>query len=88
MFYTSFYCDQEDLLRRRAERDGCAFTILRPEGVCGVPTGNPMNLLTATAVYASLCKYENIPLRFTGPDAAADVLYQVTDARLLARATA
>lgn len=84
----NFYYDQEDLLRRRAERDGFAFTILRPEGVCGVATGNPMNLLTAIAVYASLCKHTNIPLRFPGPELAADAMYQVTDARLLARATA
>ena len=47
-----------------------------------------MNLLTAIAVYANLCKHKNIPLRFPGPERAADVLYQVTDARLLARATA
>jgi len=55
-----------------------------------VRSGNwyPMNLLTAIAVYANLCKHKNIPLRFPGPEQAADVLYQVTDARLLARATA
>jgi nucleoside-diphosphate-sugar epimerase len=84
----NFYYDQEDLLRLRAQRDGFAFTIFRPEAVCGVATGNPMNLLTAIAVYATLCKHKNIPLRFPGPEQAADVLYQVTDARLLARATA
>jgi hypothetical protein len=84
----NFYYDQEDLLRRRADRDGFAFTIFRPEAVCGVSTGNPMNLLTAIAVYATLCKHEGIPLRFPGPERAGDVLYQVTDARLLARATA
>jgi len=84
----NFYYDQEDLLCLRAERDGFAFTIFRPEAVCGVATGNPMNLLTAIAVYATLCKRKDIPLRFPGPELAADVLYQVTDARLLARATA
>jgi nucleoside-diphosphate-sugar epimerase len=84
----NLYYDQQDLLRRRAERDGFAFTIFRPEAVCGVATGNPMNLLTAIAVYANLCKHKYIPLRFPGPEQAVDVLYQVTDARLLARATA
>ena len=49
----NFYYDQEDLLRVRAEREGFAFTIFRPEAVCGVATGNPMNLLTAIAVYAT-----------------------------------
>jgi nucleoside-diphosphate-sugar epimerase len=84
----NFYYDQEDLLRRRADRHGFAFTLLRPEAVCGVATGNPMNLLTAIAVYATLCSHTGVPLRFPGPDEAARVLYQVTDARLLARATA
>lgn len=83
----NFYYDQEDFLRARADADGFAFTILRPEAVCGIATGNPMNLLTAIAVYATLCREQNIPLRFTGPTAAADALYQVTDARLLAKAT-
>ena len=55
----NFYYDQEDLLRRRAERDGFAFTIFRPEAVCGVAIGNPMNLLTAIAVYANLCKHKH-----------------------------
>lgn len=84
----NFYYDQEDLLRTRAQADGFAFTILRPEAVCGIATGNPMNLLTAIAVYATLCREQRIPYRFTGPAAAADALYQVTDARLLAKATA
>ena len=84
----NFYYAQEDLLRARAGEDGFAFTLLRPEGVCGIATGNPMNLLTAIAVYASLCREEGIPYRFTGPDVAADIIYQVCDARLLARATA
>jgi hypothetical protein len=32
-----------------------------------------MNLLTAVAVYANLCKHKKIPLRFPGPEQAADV---------------
>src|ERR1700758_5028751 len=36
----NFYYDQEDLLRRRAQRDGFAFTIFRPEAVCGAATRN------------------------------------------------
>jgi len=35
----NFYYDQEDLLRLRARRDGFAFTIFRPEAVCGAATG-------------------------------------------------
>lgn len=85
----NFYYDQEDLLRERAESDGFAFTIFRPEGVMGYAQGTPMNLLMVIAAYVSITKELGIPLRFPGPRAAYDgVLYQMSDAELLARATA
>ncbi|WP_240645837.1 NAD-dependent dehydratase [Georgenia sp. SYP-B2076] len=82
-----FYYTQEDLLRRAAEERGFAFTALRPEGVTGYATGNPMNLLLVIGVYAAISKELGLPLRFPGTRAAYDVLYQTTDAELLARAT-
>ena len=83
----NFYYDQEDLLREVAAERGFRLTVLRPEGVIGYATGNPMNLLMVLAVYASICKALGQPLRFPGSLAAYDALYQVTDAELLARAT-
>ncbi|MCQ1956845.1 SDR family oxidoreductase [Arthrobacter sp. zg-Y826] len=82
----NFYYDQEDLLREVAAERGFTLTVLRPEGVIGYATGNPMNLLMAIAVYASISKELGQPLRFPGTVAAYDALYQVTDAELLARA--
>lgn len=82
-----FYYTQEDLLRQRAREHGFDFTILRPEGVTGYSTGNPMNLLLVIGVYAAISKELGLPLRFPGTRAAYDVLYQTTDAELLARAT-
>ncbi|MGD6978697.1 MULTISPECIES: SDR family oxidoreductase [Citricoccus] len=82
-----FYYTQEDLLRDAAAERGFSFTALRPEGVTGYATGNPMNLLLVIGVYAAICKELGLPLRFPGTRAAYDVLYQTTDAELLARAT-
>ncbi|BAU97158.1 NAD-dependent epimerase/dehydratase [Corynebacterium suranareeae] len=82
-----FYATQEDILRERAQQDGFSFTALRPEGVTGYATGNPMNLLLVIGVYAAISKELGLPMRFPGTRAAYEVLYQTTDAELLARAT-
>lgn len=82
-----FYYTQEDLVRQLSVERGFSFTALRPEGVTGYATGNPMNLLLVIGVYAAICKELGIPMRFPGTRAAYQVLYQTTDAELLARAT-
>lgn len=81
------YYTQEDLLRQRAAERDFDFTVLRPEGVTGYATGNPMNLLLVIGVYAAISKKLGLPMRFPGTRAAYDVLYQTTDAELLSRAT-
>ncbi|WP_432505688.1 SDR family oxidoreductase [Kineococcus arenarius] len=83
----NFYYAQEDLLRAEAARRGFGVTMLRPEGVVGYATGNPMNILMVVAVHAAISRELGLPLRFPGSRAAAEALYQVTDAELLARAT-
>jgi nucleoside-diphosphate-sugar epimerase len=83
----NFYYDQEDVLRAAGAEHGFDVTVLRPEGVVGYATGNPMNLLMAIAVYAAISRELGQPLRFPGTHGAYDALYQVTDAELLARAT-
>ncbi|MEV7966611.1 SDR family oxidoreductase [Sphaerisporangium sp. NPDC088356] len=82
-----FYYDQEDYLRRR-QRDGARWTwsALRPEGVGGVAVGTPQNFLMVLVIYASIAKELGIPLRFPGAPECRDALYEMTDARLLARA--
>jgi nucleoside-diphosphate-sugar epimerase len=84
----NFYYDQEDHLRQRQQGKRWTFSILRPEAVCGYAVGNPMNLLTAIAVYAAISKELGLPLRFPGTEAAYRALYQITSADILARATA
>jgi nucleoside-diphosphate-sugar epimerase len=83
----NFYYDQEDLLRERQKGKAWSFTGLRPEAVGGFAIGNPMNLLTVIAVYATISKELGIPLRFPGTEAAYRALYQMTSADILAKAT-
>lgn len=80
---SNFYYDQEDLLKARSKDAGFAFTVLRPQIVCGFAIQNPMNALTAVGVYAAICKELGQPLRFPGGPAC---FQQATDAGLLARA--
>lgn len=82
-----FYYTTEDLLKKVAGERGFAWTALRPEGVTGYATGNPMNILMVIGVYAAINKALGLPMRFPGTRRAYDVLYQTTDAELLARAT-
>jgi nucleoside-diphosphate-sugar epimerase len=83
----NFYYAQQDLLEARAESDGFGYSIFRPEAVCGIAPGNPLNLLLVIAVYAAICREVGIPMRFPGTRGNYEALYQVTDAGLLGRAT-
>jgi nucleoside-diphosphate-sugar epimerase len=82
-----FMLDQQRFLES-AQR-GCrwSWSAIRPAVVGGTALGNPMNLLVAIAVYASLSKELGLPLRFPGKPGAYDRLLELTDAGLLARAT-
>jgi nucleoside-diphosphate-sugar epimerase len=82
----NFYYDQEDFLRDRSVGKAWSWTAFRPEGVAGLAVGNPMNLLMVIAIYGTISKALGVPMSFPGPRAAYDVLYQVTDTRVLARA--
>ena len=83
----NFYYDQEDFLRERQKGTQWHWTALRPEAICGFAIGNPMNLAMVIAVYATISKELNLPLRFPGIESAYRALYQVTSADILARAT-
>lgn len=83
-----FYYAQQDLLAQRSGQDGFGYTVLRPEGVWGYAQGTPMNLLMAVAAYVTITRKLGLPLRFPGPRRTyQDIIYQSTDARLLAQAT-
>ncbi|WP_350023226.1 SDR family oxidoreductase [Pseudomonas protegens] len=81
-----FYNDQEDLLWREAERQGFAWTVLRPDGIMGPSLNSPMNILTGIASFAAISQALNLPLRFPGSLQAWSALHQATDSRVLAQA--
>lgn len=84
----NFYYDQEDFLRERQQGKAWQWTALRPEAITGFGLGNPMNLGMSIAVYAAISKELGLPLRFPGTEKSYGILYQITSAEILARATA
>ncbi|UNK16092.1 SDR family oxidoreductase [Paenibacillus sp. N3/727] len=84
----NFYYNQEDFLRTHQVGKSWSWTILRPDLVAGVSIGNPMSIAMVIGVYASISKELGLPLRFPGKEGAFRALVQLTDASLLARASA
>jgi nucleoside-diphosphate-sugar epimerase len=82
----NFYYDQEDYLKERSAGKAWSWAALRPSSICGFAVGNPMNMATVIAVYATLCKEMGLPLRFPGSPAAYRAVMEMTDAELLAKA--
>lgn len=82
----NFYYDQEDYLKAQSTGKAWSWTALRPSTICGFAVGNPMNMATVIAVYASLCREMGLPLRFPGSRTAYGTLMEMTDAELLAKA--
>ena len=52
----NFYYNQEDYLVERSAGKTWSWTAFRPSSICGFAVGNPMNMATVIAVYASRCK--------------------------------
>ncbi|MER7080333.1 Nucleoside-diphosphate-sugar epimerase [Saccharopolyspora kobensis] len=82
-----FMAAQQEFLEQRQQGKRWTWTALRPSVVAGVALGNPMNLALVIAVYAAISKELGLPLRFPGKPGAYDSLLEMTDARLLAKAT-
>lgn len=82
-----FNVDQQLFLERQQIGKSWSWSALRPSIVGGTAIGNPMNLVLAIAVYATISKALGLPLRFPGKPGAYDKLMDITDAGLLAKAT-
>ena len=82
-----FNVDQQDFLEAFQQGKSWTWSALRPSAVGGVALGNPMNLAMVLAVYATVSKELNLPLRFPGKPGAYNTLLELTDAGLLAKAT-
>ncbi len=79
----NFYYDQEDWLRGRQVGKDWTWTILRPQIVCGIALGSPLNIVNAIGVFAAISRECGIPLRFPG---GPEKVGEATDARLIAKA--
>lgn len=81
-----FYYDQQDLLEETRAGKSWSWSAARPHVICGFALGNPLNLISTIAVYATLQREMGLPLTFPGKPGAFTSIYQATDADLLARA--
>jgi len=82
----NFYYDQEDYLKTRSVGKAWSWSALRPTCICGFAVGNPMNMATVIAVYATICREFGLPFRFPGTARAYSAILEMTDADLLAKA--
>lgn len=80
-----FYYDQQDLLMNLRKGQAWSWSCARPHVICGFALGNPLNLISTLAVYATLLRESGEPLTFPGKPGAFTSIYQATDAGLLAR---
>lgn len=81
-----FYYDQEDLVIAASEGKQWTWSAARPHVICGFALGNPLNIITTIATYATLLRDMGEPFTFPGKPGAFTSVYQATDAGLLARA--
>jgi nucleoside-diphosphate-sugar epimerase len=82
-----FNVDQQNYLEEKQRGRNWSWSAIRPSVVGGTALGNPMNLAVVIAVYATISKELNLPLRFPGKPGAYHSLLEMTDAALLAKAT-
>jgi nucleoside-diphosphate-sugar epimerase len=82
----NFYYNQEDYLRQQSNGRGWSWSALRPSLICGLATGNPMNMATVIAVYATLCREFGVPFYYPGNEQTYRAILEMTDATLLAKA--
>src|SRR3546814_7675245 len=79
----NFYYNQQDWITERQAGKGWTWSVLRPQIVCGIAIGSPLNIITSIGVFASISREYGMPLRFPG---CAARIGAATDARLIAQA--
>jgi nucleoside-diphosphate-sugar epimerase len=81
--HENFYWLQEDYVRGLAEREGIAYTVLRPQVIFGGNYGVAMNVVPILGAFAALCRREAIPFSFPG---GPEFIQEGVDARLVGAA--
>lgn len=81
-----FYYDQEDFTLKLQQGKSWTWSAARPHVICGYARGNPLNVVSVIAVYATIMKELGRPLTWPGKPGAFTSLYQASHAPLLGRA--
>lgn len=79
----NFYYNQQDWIGDRQQTRSWTWSVLRPQIVCGIAIGSPLNIITAIGVFAAISREYGLPLRFPG---GVERIGEATDARLIAKA--
>ncbi|KAH7422098.1 hypothetical protein KP509_13G090500 [Ceratopteris richardii] len=81
----SFYYTLEDILFETArKKDGLTWSIHRPNDIFGFSPWSLMNILGSLAVYAAICKHENLPFRYPGNQVTWEQFGDASDSELIA----
>ena len=83
---SSFYYTQEDILFDEVKnKDGLTWSVHRPTTIFGFSPYSLMNIIGMFCVYAAICKYEGLTLKFPGNKDAWEYYYVTSsDADLIA----
>ncbi|KAA8537826.1 hypothetical protein F0562_027594 [Nyssa sinensis] len=83
--YPNFQYNLEDILfEEAAKKEGLTWSIHRPAIIFGCSPYSMMNIIGSLCVYATICKHENVPLKFPGSKAAWNSYSNASDAELIA----
>lgn len=80
------YYAQEDYVLSRQPSSAWGWSSLRPGGVSGVTLGYSGNIVSILGFYGSICKEMGWPMWFPGSPTGFDVLRQICNADVLAKA--
>lgn len=82
----NFYNTLEDMLFETVEkqRGKVTWSVHRPGLIFGLAAGTLMNFLGTVGVYAAICKHEGLPFTFPGNQVSWEVIFEVSDADLIA----
>ncbi len=84
-FPPNFYYTQEDALKNLAAGKRWTYSLMRPHIVCGYGRTD-INIVKPIAVYATICKELELPMRFPGPEGAYRAAQCASDVELLNKA--
>ncbi|KAL5790477.1 hypothetical protein ACOSQ2_005365 [Xanthoceras sorbifolium] len=81
----NFYYTLEDVLfEELGKKKGLTWSVHRPGIIFGFSPNSRINIVRTLSVYAAICKYEGVPLRFPGSQAAWEGYWDASDADLIA----